>query len=207
MNPTTSKATGLHPLNRSRSKGASAVFLGVMIFTLAGDLISKSLAFKHVAGRPVVLNTSGRQEPGLVPPHDPVPVVPGVLSLKLTLNTGAIFGLGRGSRWLLIGLSLMAVVVILWLLPHARASGGWSQVALGLILAGALGNLYDRVRFGAVRDLLYLFPGVHLPWGLTWPGGITELYPWIFNIADAALVIGVGAMMIGAYRRKKPTMG
>ncbi|MCH8259484.1 MAG: signal peptidase II, partial [Planctomycetes bacterium] len=73
-----------------------------------------------------------------------------------------------------------------------------------LILAGAIGNLYDRVMFGMVRDMLWLFPGVKLPFGLTWPGGGSdELYPWVFNIADASLLVGLGILMLGMYREDK----
>jgi signal peptidase II len=64
-------------------------------------------------------------------------------------------------------------------------------VALALLLAGAVGNLYDRITFGVVRDMLWLFPGVKLPFGWTWPGGNDELYPWIFNVADAAMCVAL----------------
>jgi signal peptidase II len=74
---------------------------------------------------------------------------------------------------------------------------------LALILAGALGNLYDRIMYGAVRDMLYLFPGVKLPFGITWPGGNPELYPWIFNIADAALCVGVVLIILTMLRKPR----
>src|SRR5690606_34234449 len=54
--------------------------------------------------------------------------------------------------------------------------------------------LYDRMTYNAVRDLLWIFPDVHLPFGLSWPeffGGSTQVFPWIFNIADVALNVGV----------------
>jgi lipoprotein signal peptidase len=72
-----------------------------------------------------------------------------------------------------------------------------------MILAGALGNLHDRIHFNAVRDLLWLFPGLTLPFGLHWPGGQSGLYPWIFNIADVALLVGVALLLIIIWRGPK----
>ena len=69
-------------------------------------------------------------------------------------------------------------------------------VGLALVLGGALGNLYDRVVFGVVRDMLHLFPGVRLPYGWEWPGGGTTLYPWIFNLADVFLLAGVAVITL-----------
>ena len=81
------------------------------------------------------------------------------------------------------------------------------HIALALILSGALGNLYDRVMFGLVRDMLWLFPGVNLPFGLHWPQGSDQLYPWVFNIADMALLFGLGIILIllwGDDKKKHP---
>ena len=69
-------------------------------------------------------------------------------------------------------------------------------MGLALILGGALGNLYDRVMFNAVRDMFWLLPGVKLPFGLRWPGGMDDAYPWLFNLADVALLAGVGMMVV-----------
>ncbi|NJS15352.1 MAG: hypothetical protein HC788_13065, partial [Sphingopyxis sp.] len=68
---------------------------------------------------------------------------------------------------------------------------------LGLVLAGALGNLYDRVVYGAVRDMLHMFPGVELPFGWTWPNGLRDVWPWVFNGADVSLLVGVGVLLMG----------
>ena len=98
------------------------------------------------------------------------------------------------------------VIAIMFYRSHRRA---WIlHVGLGLILAGALGNMYDRMLFGVVRDMCWLFPGVNLPFEWTWPGGNRELYPWIFNIADAVLLIGVAAvlyeMFFGKWSQPQP---
>ena len=68
-----------------------------------------------------------------------------------------------------------------------------------MILSGALGNLYDRFMFAAVRDMFWLFPRVELPFGWHWPnmiGGGKEVYPWIFNLADVYLVLGIPLILI-----------
>src|SRR2546421_495129 len=57
-------------------------------------------------------------------------------------------------------------------------------VILGMLLAGVLGNMYDRVVFGYVRDMIHALP--------RWP----KLFPWIFNVADVMLCTGVGLMVL-----------
>lgn len=169
---------------------AIVLFVVTTLAVLAGDLLLKYAAFHTVAGEPVVLDPAHPERPG-IPDHPGVDVVPGVLSLRLTTNTGAVFGLGKGGRWLFIVVSVIAVVVISRIFWRSPAGARGFHLALGLILAGALGNLYDRFMYSAVRDMLHLFPGAELPFGWAWPGGTTALYPWIFNLADAALVVGV----------------
>lgn len=196
------------PKFAGRSGRAVGLFLVVIIVTLAADLGLKYWSFDHVAGRPVVLTGEVTQDHrGFWEkyPHGPTVVVPRVLHLRLTTNTGAVFGLGKGNRVMFIVVSVIATGVIglmFWRSP-ARAWG--MHVALGLILAGALGNLYDRVIYRAVRDMLHMFPGVHLPFGLSWPGGISEVWPWIFNPADVALLAGVGLVLIATWRSEPST--
>ncbi len=167
-----------------------AIFLLVALGVLAADLGLKTYAFNHVAGAPVILDPSTPQS-ATIPFHDPTVLIPHVLSLRLTTNTGAIFGMGKGSRWIFIAVSVIAVGFIGRVFWRSPAKAVTLHIALALILAGALGNLYDRVRFAAVRDMLHLFPGVELPFGLSWPGDARGLYPWIFNLADVALLFGV----------------
>ena len=192
------------PLLAGRSKAAWVLFLAVVLVTLAADLIVKWQAFQQVAGVPVLLSRD--MDPHtVIPMHPTITIVPKLLSLKLVLNTGAVFGLGKGSQWLFVIVSLAAVGVIGRVFWKSPAGARAAQVALALILAGALGNLYDRVRFNAVRDMFWLFPEVHLPFGWTWPGGRTDLYPWIFNVADVALLAGVGIMLLVLWRSPRPS--
>ena len=118
-------------------------------------------------------------------------LIPKVLSLQPNVNSGAVFGIGAGGRVIFIGVALLAVGAILTVFWRSRGASRWFGAALAMVLAGAIGNLYDRIVHGVVRDMLFLFPDVNLPFGWHWPGGSREVYPWIFNIADAALDVGV----------------
>jgi len=65
------------------------------------------------------------------------------------------------------------------------------------------GNLYDRVVFGYVRDMIYAFPNLH--WSDLWKAlPQMEVFPWIFNVADSLLCTGVGAMFVYTTFRKAP---
>lgn len=109
--------------------------------------------------------------------------ITGFFNLVMVWNTGISFGLfssGQQARWLFIALSLAIVAVLLvWL---ARAESRSLAVALGLIVGGAIGNVIDRWQFGAVAD----FFDVHYA-GWHWPA---------FNVADAAIVSGVGVILL-----------
>jgi len=190
-------STDAHPC-AGRHRASWILFLLVLLAVLATDLVSKTLAFELVAPSPVRLTDSVRLGASPIPPHEAIPLIPSILSLKLTLNTGAIFGLGKGRQWFFIAVSMVAVLVLIRVFWVSRAQARVIHVALAMILAGAIGNLYDRVRFNAVRDLLWLFPEVKLPFGWRWSGGSTgdQLYPWIFNVADAGLVVGVVLMLV-----------
>jgi len=215
------------PSRGARARWA-AIFLALAIGLFAADMGIKYLAFTHVAGVPLMLHRGddgttvvqmttpdgeritlprgpSNHPATAIPKHDAITVVPSVLALRLTLNTGAVFGLGKGKQWLFVLFSIAATALIgraFWKTPR----GWWLfRTALAMILAGALGNLYDRVRYGAVRDMFYLFPEVKLPFGLTWPGGAEHVYPWIFNLADAALVVGVIVLFVIVWRHGWPT--
>lgn len=186
-----------------RSRGAWVTLLAVILAGLASDLVSKQLAFDRIAGVPVVVDRAVAIELGpgalnsMIPRHDPVVVVPGALNLHLVLNAGAVFGAGQGMRWFFIvftiGALIFAILIFaLWTGRRERLS----HMALGLIVAGGAGNLYDRLRFGCVRDFLHPLPTARLPFGLAWPGGDTALWPYVSNGADAWLLVGIGLLMI-----------
>ncbi len=100
--------------------------------------------------------------------------------LRWAENYGVSLGLftaeSEMGRWILVGVTAaIALIVLVWLL-HERARG--DIMALGLVLGGALGNITDRVRFGHVVDYADLHFGTFRPF-------------LIFNVADAAITIGV----------------
>ena len=120
-------------------------------------------------------------------PGLPVPVVDGLVSLTLVMNPGLAFGMLAGpslaGRWLVTLLSLGALCVLgvlsVQLLPRA---GRWGALTLGLIFGGAIGNLVDRARFGAVVDFVDIY----------W-----RIYHWpAFNVADSAISVGVGLLAL-----------
>lgn len=181
------------------SRFTVTLFLALAASITLLDLATKWAAFRYVADRPVVLTPEAAGHSAAfwaMYPHEPIRVIPGVLSLRLTTNPGAIFGLGDGGRWVFVAVSVIAAGLILFLFARSPRHHRLTHAALAAILAGALGNLHDRFWYGQVRDLLWLFPDTRLPFGWSWPGGARSLYPWIFNIADVALVLGVVTILI-----------
>lgn len=115
-----------------------------------------------------------------------IDVIPGVLRLAMTENTGAAFGFFRdGGTFVAFG-ALAAVVVIL---ISFRSVERWTDVvALGLVMGGAVGNLVDRVARGEG-----LLDGPVVDW-------IDPSFFPTFNLADTAITIGVALMLLGALR-------
>ncbi len=120
-------------------------------------------------------------------PGEPVPVIQGFFSLTLVLNPGLAFGMlgatPAGWRWMVAVLSVAALCVLavvgVRLLPRG---GPIAEVALALVFGGAVGNLIDRWRFGAVVDFLdFYWRGYH------WPA---------FNVADSAISVGVALLAL-----------
>ena len=190
-------------LRAGRSRQAIALFVVATVLVLAADQVIKFWSFATVAGQPVQLDGVNSHH-SVIPPHDAVDVLPGVLTLKLTLNTGAVFGLGKGGRWIFIAVSLLATGIILRIFWRSSAKARSMHLALALILAGALGNLYDRMMYAAVRDMFWMLPNVDLPFGLNWPSGETRIWPWIFNLADVALMVGVGMIIVLTWLHEPP---
>lgn len=191
------------------SRRAWATLLAVLLVALVTDLLSKELAFARIAPVPVELDRravldAAEGERGvaeLIPRHRPVTVVPHVLELTLVLNRGAVFGLGQGQRWLFIVFTLLALAVGLWAFARWTHSRQWlTHAALGLVLGGGLGNLYDRIAFACVRDFLHPLPGVTLPFGIRWPNGSTEAWPYVSNLADLYLILGIAGLVIHLWR-------
>jgi signal peptidase II len=114
------------------------------------------------------------------------------LDLTMVWNRGVTFGLFSGEgAWNHLILALLAAAIAAFLLRWmVRAENRLTAVALGAVVGGAIGNVIDRVRFGAVVD----FVDAHA-WGWHW---------YVFNVADAAIVCGVVALVADALFRPKP---
>lgn len=108
---------------------------------------------------------------------EPIPVLGNLLRLVYVHNPSSAFGLFHGSRWFFIGVSAVSILVILSLALSGRYGSRWHQLAFGMILGGALGNLLDRIWLGVVIDFIEMGIGRH-----RWP---------VYNVADIGVTAGV----------------
>jgi signal peptidase II len=145
-----------------------------LVLVLAGAIVALDQLTKAVVLRYLVLGV-------------PISVVDGLLSLTLVLNPGLAFGLLGGLpdtwRWIVAALSLVALAVLARVALRVLPVGGlFGRLAIGLIFGGAVGNLIDRARFGAVVDFVDVY------WGTWhWPA---------FNVADSAITVGVAVLAL-----------
>ncbi|HOX05125.1 MAG TPA: signal peptidase II [Planctomycetota bacterium] len=157
------------------------IFWPVAVLGAAADLFTKSLAFQWLG-----FDWSSPQI------HRAHVVIDGFFRLETALNTGTFFGQlsGRNSPLIVFTVLMMAMVIIMFLAPPREMAGrGWGRMyttALGLVLAGAAGNLWDRVAFDGVRDFL-----AFKIFGYPWP---------TFNLADVWLTVGIGIYLLAAWR-------
>jgi lipoprotein signal peptidase len=171
-------------------------------------------------------------------------VIPHVLEFQTMLNDGALFGIGSGQTVLFVAASVLALVLVIWMFVQSSPKRWTLQIALGAILAGALGNMYDRIfvkliPLGSGRPMYFVrsetergldlleyppdLPGVRqtvrgvppgsfpnevgyvrdfikLPIKFPTPSGWRELWPWVFNVADSLLVVGVSILAVHLWR-------
>jgi signal peptidase II len=145
------------------------ILLGVATLTLIADRVTKTIIAHNLA-----LNESW-QPPASFLQH--------IFSLTYTTNTGAAFGLFPDQGFLFIVIAFVVITAIIFYYRHLPAGYGTVRLALGLQLGGALGNLIDRLRQGYVIDFIDLN---------FWP-----LQNWaVFNLADSAIVLGVGLLAL-----------
>jgi lipoprotein signal peptidase len=203
-----------------------AILLITAIVGLTADLVTKYLAFEHLRW------------------HRPNILIPNLLSLDLSLNLGALFGIGKGLSLLFILASVLAVGFVAYMFATSQRKQWVVHMALGLVLGGALGNLYDRL----FVKVSLVTPATAAPGTPPFMGTITpveendtfrlgdyphgrtnvrvfrdnakvetrtavrdfirvdasfrnrEVWPWIFNIADSMLVVGVGLLLVIYWR-------
>ncbi len=113
-------------------------------------------------------------------------VVPGFINILQSKNEGVVFGLFPGKTNAFIIFSAIAIAIILYIYIKSDKSLFVSNVALGLILAGAAGNLWDRIWYGYVRDFIDL----HIGNKYHWP---------TFNVADSLICIGISVMVFASF--------
>lgn len=194
------------------------------------DLWSKSWAFSNLG------------------PSEVREVIPSILSFRRSINPGALFGMGKGLVPVFIVASIAALGFVVYLFACSAAHRKSLHLALAFVLAGSLGNLYDRVfviadrvsvvgrapmigkiveddaskdfirigdapdganpirlpradtrvsRVGVVRDFLKIEPRI---------AGY-DVWPWVFNVADSLLVVGVTVLMINLWIERRTCRG
>ena len=179
-----------------QSRGALAALFVTAAVGLAVDLATKVWAFKTL-----MFNRIPEPDGTVRFQSHTYEFIPGWLHFHVTGNHGAVFGTGQGYRWYFVAVSVLAIGFLLYLFATSTPRQRFYHVIVGMLLAGVLGNLYDRVVFGYVRDMIYMLPG------RTWPTWMAEMlpahwewtrgpvFPWIFNVADALLCTGVPLML------------
>lgn len=141
--------------------GRCAAFLAAALAGAALDVATKSLAFSHCS------------------PGDKTTLIPGVLYLQLATNRGIAWGLFPSGAWMWV--SILSVPLIAAFFLRSKNPVRLQTAAGSLILAGAIGNAWDRVALGYVRDFILLPPIPN------------------FNAADAMLNVGVALLLIGGF--------
>jgi len=161
-----------HPGPKPFRQTAGRVMLG------RGLAVAAAAAMLDQASKAMVLGFFG--EPGCAVHRL---AVSSFLDLVLTCNPGVSFGLfnrtGVNSLVFSMAAALITLGLVFWL---GRVRATFLAVAIGLIIGGAIGNVVDRLRFGAVIDFLYFHAGAWY-----WPA---------FNLADSAICLGVAAMLL-----------
>jgi signal peptidase II len=148
------------------------VFLSLPLYAL--DQFTKQLVLRSIS------------------PYEARIVVPDFFSLVNVTNTGAAFGSFKGNNVVFIIISVIALAIVTTLLIRPRRPDRLRDLSLGLLLAGILGNLTDRLLYGHVIDFL-LF-NLHVRYADPWPA---------FNVADSCISIAVVLFIIHSFWKQK----
>ncbi|MBV8880656.1 MAG: signal peptidase II [Planctomycetaceae bacterium] len=161
----------------------SLLFFAVAIAGAGLDLLTKHLAFEHIQR------------------YQEVTIIDGWFAYGRTTNPGVVFGMGAGAKKIWLAVSVLAVPVILAIFYTVRKPKWILTIALGMILAGTLGNMYDRV-FTPVQEVRDFIKFYYRP-----ATGSEKVWP-LFNLADAFICVGVFLltieMMFFDERNRKP---
>ena len=137
----------------------------IFVVVVALDQVSKALAAELLTALP----------------GGSFPLIDGVFHLTYVENVGAAFGMLKNARWFFIAATLIVCAVMIFvLIKEHKKLHGLMRAALALILAGAVGNLIDRVVLGYVRDMLH-FALINFA---------------VFNVADSALTVGTAILVL-----------
>lgn len=156
---------------RMRSIDKKTLMREMWFFLVAGIVIGLDQMSKYLVRSNMVLGESIPDE--------------GFFRFTYGTNTGGVFGFFANQTFLITVAAIISVVVIILYSRHKMAQSMLVKVSLGLILGGSIGNLIDRVRFGAVTDFIDVG---------AWP---------VFNLADSAIDIGVALLIIYILFRMK----
>lgn len=151
------------PAQAERPRRRVVLLACVAAVALVADIVTKVVVVSTLAG------------------HQPVKVLGGLVYFQLIRNPGAAFSMATGLTWVFAVVAIGVVVALAYFAPRLRS--GWWAVGLGLVLAGALGNLLDRIfrAPGPLRGHVIDFISVFAPNAEVWP---------IFNVADSCICVG-----------------
>lgn len=125
--------------------------------------------------------------------HRQIPIINDFFYITYAKNTGAAWSMFSGRVGILTLMSLVGVGLFAYMYSRVPEENKWERISITLMIAGAAGNLFDRFVFGYVRDFLdFIIFGYDFP---------------IFNIADSALCIGIGLLIIITLFKKEETDG
>lgn len=144
-----------------------------LIFTTIFFLID--ISSKYIISKIVTLGNS-------------IDIIKDFLRISYVKNTGAAFSILDGNTLLVTIIGIVIIIMIIWYLYKNKVNKMIDKIGYSLILGGSIGNLFDRVCYGYVRDFIDIQIGEYN-------------YP-IFNLADSFIVIGVILLFIGAWRDK-----
>lgn len=172
------------------------IFFALAAAGCAADLASKEAIFRRLG----------------IPAKEPIWVWKGALSLTTSLNEGALFGVGQGQVWLFATLSVVAALAIVyWLFVAGAAEDRLLVAALGCVMAGILGNLYDRLGWHGLtwRNVPHHADGEAVHAVRDWLHfKIDNVIDWpVFNLADSFLVCGAALLIWHAFRAQPPSPG
>ena len=137
----------------------------VIMLAIAGALIALDLVTKVLAATNLNMHS--------------ITLIPNLIDFIYTENTGAAFGMLSNNTWFLIGFTAVFIVAFVLFDIFNHSKNWFYRIGYVLVLAGAIGNLVDRIMFGFVRDFIAI-----------------SFFPFIFNVADIFVTVGTVLLMI-----------